>query len=185
MALVTGALHLDGLADTADALVARDPVAAERARKDPALGVGGVLSLVLVVAAEVAALVSVATSAGGLAAAAVLVGVVGTSRVVPVAAAFASARLARSAEATLGSWFADRVSTADVLAAGLSAVLVASVLATLVGGLVAAGAVGAVILGGLVAGAIGVLRGGFDGDGMGAIVELSVVAGLTTAAVAA
>src|SRR5260221_187544 len=39
--IVSGALHLDGLADTADALVAIGPGAAEPARKDPAVGVAG------------------------------------------------------------------------------------------------------------------------------------------------
>src|SRR5260221_12218488 len=43
--IVSGALHLDGLADTADALVAIGPGAAERARKDPAVGVAGAAAL--------------------------------------------------------------------------------------------------------------------------------------------
>ena len=40
--LVTGAVHIDGLADTADALAAPSADAAERARNDPRLGSGGV-----------------------------------------------------------------------------------------------------------------------------------------------
>ena len=183
MAVVTGALHLDGLADTADALVARDPAAAERARKDPTLGVGGVLALVLVVAAQVAALVSLASSVGGERAGAVLVAVVAMSRVVPVLAAFASTRLARSVDATLGSWFADRVSAVDAIVAAASAVGVVIALTVVAGEVVAGAGVGALVLGGVAGAALVALRRGLDGDGMGAIVELSVVAGLSTAAV--
>jgi adenosylcobinamide-GDP ribazoletransferase len=183
MAVVTGALHLDGLADTGDALVARDPVAAERARKDPTLGVGGVLAIVLVVTAQLAALVSLASSVGGQRAAAVLIGVVVASRVVPVVAAFAVARLGRSDSASLGSWFSERVATLDVIVAAASAVLMVTALGAVSGIVVAVAGIGAVVLGGLVAAAIVTLRRGLDGDGMGAIVELSVVAGLVTAAV--
>ena len=39
---LTGAIHLDAVADTADALMARDRAAAEQARRDPRLGTGGV-----------------------------------------------------------------------------------------------------------------------------------------------
>ena len=61
LAIVSGGLHLDGLADTADALLAPDRIRAEAARKDPAVGSGGVVALVLVLAAQVAALASVMT----------------------------------------------------------------------------------------------------------------------------
>ena len=183
IAVVTGALHLDGLADTADALVARDAAAAERARKDPTLGVGGVLAIVLVVAAQVVALVSLATSVDGQRAGAVLVGVIVTSRVVPVLAAFAVARMTRPTRPTLGSWFADRVSAPDAIVAAISATLVVGALTLVAGVVVALAGIGAAVLGGLVAAAVVALRRGLDGDGMGAIVELSVVAGLASAAV--
>ena len=185
MAIVTGALHLDGLADTADALVARDPEAAERARRDPTLGIGGVLTIVLVVAAEVAALVSLAASAGHERAGAVLVGVTATSRVVPVVAAFAVVRGTRSGDATLGSWFVGRVSAADAVVAVASAVLVVTFLTLATGGpVVASAGAGAAAFGVSAAAAIVTLRRGLDGDGMGAIVELSLLGGLATAAVA-
>ena len=61
---MSGGLHLDGLADTADALMAPDRMRAEAARKDPGVGSGGVVALVLVLAAQVAGLVSVMTIGG-------------------------------------------------------------------------------------------------------------------------
>ena len=64
MTVLTGALHLDGLADTADALLAPDRATAERARKDPAVGPGGAVALILVLGMEAAALASLASSAG-------------------------------------------------------------------------------------------------------------------------
>jgi adenosylcobinamide-GDP ribazoletransferase len=45
--IASGGLHLDGLADTADALAAPTPDAAERARTDPRTGAAGVAALVL------------------------------------------------------------------------------------------------------------------------------------------
>ena len=41
MAVVSGAIHLDGLADTADALLAPDPAAPRPLAQDPAIGSGG------------------------------------------------------------------------------------------------------------------------------------------------
>ena len=183
MAVVTGALHLDGLADTADALVARDPAAAERARKDPTLGVGGVLAVILVVGAQVAALVSVVNGAGTATAALVLIGVATTSRVVPAIAAVIAVRRRPGDDPTLGSWFTERLTGIDVAVATASSVALVVVL-TATGGFevgIASIAAGALGLGS--AAAIIALRQGLDGDGMGAIVELSVVAGLATAAV--
>ena len=183
MAVVTGALHLDGLADTADALVARDPVAAERARKDPTLGVGGVLSIVLVVAAEVAALNSLVTSLNATITALVLVAVAATSRVVPVLATLLIAHLGTRRTVTLGSWFAQRVTTSGAALAAGSAILLVAALAAVGGRAVVVGATTAGIMGLGVAAAVVALRDGLDGDGMGAIVELSMVAGLAGAAV--
>ena len=183
MAVVTGALHLDGLADTADALVARDPEAAERARKDPRLGVGGVLEIGLVGAAQMAALASAVNGAGAGSAALVLIGVATISRVVPAIAAVIAVRGRQDDDPTLGSWFTERLPASDVaLAIGSSVALVA--LLTVTGGsVIGVASTGACVLGLGTAAAIIALRRGLDGDGMGAIVELSVVAGLATAAV--
>lgn len=188
MTLTTGALHLDGLADTADALLAPDPDAAERARKDPALGPGGAIALIVALGAEVAALASVGGSAPGIAGAS-LVAIAAASRVVPLVAT----RLTRpSAEGTgLGRWFSDRISTADVVVALGSAVLIVagmSLAASLADGapagtaLAAGTGIGALLGLGATA-AIASMRGGLDGDGMGASIELSTALGLVATAV--
>ena len=183
MAVVTGALHLDGLADTADALVARDPVAAERARKDPTLGVGGVLAVVLVLAGQVAALVSLVNDAGAGVGALVLVGVATTSRIVPATAAVIAIRRRRDEDPTLGSWFTERLTAGDVAVAIGSSVALVALLTTAGGLVIGIASIAAGVLGLGNAAAIIALRRGLDGDGMGAIVELAVVAGLATAAV--
>ena len=185
MAIVTGALHLDGLADTADAVMARDAGAAERARKDPHVGAGGVVTLVLVVAADIVALVSLAASGstGAIGGGLVLVAVASTSRVVPVLATVVLGRLRPAPVTTLGAWFADRVTAPDAVIAVASAALVAVALGLGGGFVVPIAAIGT-LLGGCLVGAIVIaLRGGLDGDGMGALIELSVVAGLIVAAV--
>ena len=55
-AIVSGALHLDGLADTADALAPPDPQRADLARRDPRTGPAGVAAVVLVLLLDVTAL---------------------------------------------------------------------------------------------------------------------------------
>ncbi len=107
VAVVTGALHLDGLADTADALLAPDAVRAERARKDPSVGVGGVVALILVLGIEASALAGLATAAGGWLAggALVLAAVVGRT----VAVVVVVTERSRIAPDGFGAWFAARV----------------------------------------------------------------------------
>lgn len=185
MAVVTGAMHLDGLADTADALNARDAVAAERARKDPALGPGGVVAIGLVLAGEIAALGSLTETVGPVATGCVLVAVAATSRILPVLAS----RLAGAAEVDgLGAWFAQRITTSVVSIAAASAALIVlgtAWLAAPAGWVVGVAAAGAAFVGAIVGVVIVARRGALDGDGMGAIVELSVVAGLASAALVA
>ena len=188
MVVTTGALHLDGLADTADALLARDPEAAERARKDPAIGAGGAIALLLAIGAEVASLASIA-GVNALAAGASLVSVAAVSRAVPVLAVRATWTPAD--EAGLGQWFRARASTLDVVVALASAVLIVALAGgaiavvgePTIGWLVVAGAA----LGFVVASAGTVVvvaaRGGLDGDGMGAAIEVSMVAGLAATAI--
>jgi adenosylcobinamide-GDP ribazoletransferase len=183
MTVLTGALHLDGLADTADALLAPDPTRAERARKDPAVGPGGAVALILVIAAEVAALTSLASTAGGLVAGAALVVAAPVARTIPVVAVV----LARSdvERAGFGAWFAARVGPADAVVAVILAAVVT-------GGTALVTRSGAIALGGLVGAGAGLLiaavivrgRRQLDGDGLGAMIELTVAASLVVAAVA-
>lgn len=185
IAVVTGGLHLDGLADTADALDARDAVAAERARKDPALGPAGVVAIGLVLAGEVAALGSLIGTIEPMASGCVLIAVVATTRILPVLAT----RLVRPVQADgLGAWFAERITTKMVAIAAASVALIVlgtAWLAAPTGWIVLIATVGTAVVGAIVGAVVVARRGGLDGDGMGAIVELSVVAGLASAALAA
>lgn len=184
MALVSGGLHLDGLADTADALMAPDAERAEAARADPATGSGGVVALVVVLGAQVVALVSLMGAADGpRVAATACVAAAAVSRAVPVVGARLWRRRARGDG--FGSWFASRMGGREAaLAIVVAAIVMAT--ATVVVGSVAIGV--ALVTGGglgtLVLGWIVWRRDRLDGDGLGASVELTVAIALVAAAVA-
>jgi adenosylcobinamide-GDP ribazoletransferase len=177
LAVATGGLHLDGLADTADGLGSRRPAdqALEVMRRSDA-GPLGVATLVLVLLVQVSALASLAhgwtgtgwTGASGLVLAAV------TSRVAVVAATGSpSAR-----PSGLGALVAGRTSAAG-RAASVVILLGAVVAAGLaLGGVAAAARGAAAAVAGLAVAAL--LRwtarrrlGGMTGDVFGAIIELS------------
>ncbi len=130
IAIVSGVFHLDGLADTADALVAIGPAAAERARKDPSLGAGGAVALICVLILDVACVDSLVRTVGPPAAAAVLVVAGAGSRAFAVGVAFVAR--GRAVGDGMGARFAASVSSVAVLVAGGSA-LALSVLALPVG----------------------------------------------------
>jgi adenosylcobinamide-GDP ribazoletransferase len=180
LAILSGALHLDGLADTADALAA-PAGAADRARTDPRAGSAGVIALVLVLGLDVALLAELAVR-GPLAAGVALVAAAAVSRASAPVAAVTLGRLLPPA-AGLGRWFAEATSTAAAIVAVGSAVVAVAVLAAIAGpwvlAAVALGALGAAILGGAIVRA----RGGFDGDGYGALVEITFSAVLLAAAI--
>jgi adenosylcobinamide-GDP ribazoletransferase len=183
MAVLSGALHLDGLADTADALLAPDRARAEQARNDPAVGAGGIVALVLVLAAQVAALSSLA-SAGPVIAAAGCVVAGAVSRLVPVVLSWLSKD--RATTGGFGGWFAARVGRVEVIAVLASAVAIVAAASVIAGSPVPAlgGASGAVL--GVLAGrAVVAARSQLDGDGLGASVELAMVATLAACAIAA
>jgi adenosylcobinamide-GDP ribazoletransferase len=183
MTVVSGGIHLDGLADTADALMAPDPARAEAARKDPAIGSGGAAALILVLAAQVAALASLAADASPVIAGLACVAAGAASRTIPVVAVLMRGRMAR--RGGLGTWFADRVSGMDAAAAITTTVLVAGLTGALAGSV--ALAIGVSIGFGLGVASAAVLlraRGQLDGDLMGAVVELGLTATLGAAAVA-
>jgi adenosylcobinamide-GDP ribazoletransferase len=182
IAIVTGALHLDGVADTADALLAPDRARAERARKDPAVGLGGAVALVLVIAIEASALAAIATTGGPWLAAAALVVAAVVSRTAAVAAT--ALERSRITPDGFGAWFADRVGPMATGAAAVLAVTISGLVALLAGS-------AAVALGGLVGVALGIgmahvivtWRAQLDGDGLGAVVELTVAAVLVVTAI--
>lgn len=196
-ALASGALHLDALADTADALMAPDPARAETARRDPRVGSGGVVALVLVMGADVAAIASLAGGARPALAGAAVVVAATVARAMPVVlvAPWTSRPAAGADEGEpdgatehrrpgAGDWFVAQVRRSDALIALVLALLVTAVASALVGpGITIGTAVGAGL--GLSAGlAIRSLRGRWDGDALGATLELTALAILVATAVA-
>jgi adenosylcobinamide-GDP ribazoletransferase len=172
VAILSGGLHLDGLADTFDALVAVGPDAAERARRDPAVGAAGATALILVLGLDVAALASLLASRGPLFAGLACVVAASVSRLVPVVLA----RLARSAAADegLGAWFVRRTRRGDVAVAVTTGLALLAAVSIAVGGwsLAIGGVAGGVASVGLGLWLVR-LRGTIDGDLLGASVELA------------
>jgi adenosylcobinamide-GDP ribazoletransferase len=182
VAAISGGLHLDGLADTFDALAA-PPGAADRARTDPRAGAAGVVATVVVLGVDVAALADLAAR-GAVVAATALVAAAAISRGLAPAWAVIVGRQWRPTDG-LGAWFSDLVSGRDAAAAGLSAGVVGLAAAWLVPGGSATAAVA--FLAGTASGAAvaaGALRARrqLDGDGYGATIELTFAAILIAAA---
>ena len=174
LALLTGGLHLDGLADTADGLGSRRPApqALEIMRRSDA-GPFGVAALVLVLLVQVCALASLPP---GQAAAALVLAAV-TSRVAVVLATGSPP----ARPSGFGALVAGRTSAAG------RAATVAVLLAVVVAAGAALGGAPAAARGVLAAGAglavAGLLRraarrrlGGMTGDVFGAVIELSTAA---------
>jgi adenosylcobinamide-GDP ribazoletransferase len=181
--VASGGLHLDGLADTADALAAATPDAAERARTDPRAGAAGVTAIVLDLLLAGSLLAAIAAADPRLAGASIVVAATASRAAAPVAAWMERSRRIRPREG-LGGWFAERVRPGDVVAVVLTTVAVAAittiasgnavlVLGTAAGLAVATAAASVVVL----------RRGQLDGDGYGAIVEITFVAILAGIAV--
>ncbi len=170
--LLTGALHLDALADSADALGARSRERALEIMRDHAIGAYGAIALALDVLIKAAAIAALARD-GDVLPFVIAAGALSRAVPVPLAAALPYARpgegLARSL--AMGAW-------ARAAAAAAIATLIA-VLATGFDGLVltACAAVLAVSLGAAFARWLG----GVTGDTLGAAVELSELAMLVVA----
>jgi adenosylcobinamide-GDP ribazoletransferase len=175
-AALTGALHLDGLADAADGLLAHLP---EKGRLDlmaePAIGTFGALSLVLVLGARATALASAEPSPALLAAlwcCSRSVMVVG-SRVLPYA----------RGEGLVSAFLADGEEGDEALRSGLCGIAAAVALA----GVARGRRGGAGVLAGALAGTLvlwGAKRrlGGFTGDVLGAAGVICETVGLLVAA---
>jgi len=180
LAILTGALHLDGLADTADALAA-PAGAADRARTDPRAGTAGVVAIVLVLLLDTALVAELASTGGWLAGGALVIAGAASRSAATVAGVVAGPARAGG---RLGAWFVARLGPADAWLAIASTGVVAAGSALLAGPAILAGLVGGSALA-LVIGAVVVrLRGRLDGDGFGAVIELTFSAVLAATLVA-
>jgi adenosylcobinamide-GDP ribazoletransferase len=170
--VLTGALHLDGLADTFDGLAGRDPAHRLAIMRDHSLGTYGAAALVIDLFAKVAALATLAE----------------LDALWPVVAAFAVARAAPLPLAAALPYARSGSGTGRTLADSLHApgaaagVALAALLAGAATGLEALGALAALAAVVLAAGAASRRAlGGVTGDVMGAAIELTGTLALCTA----
>lgn len=181
--LVSGAVHVDGLGDTADALAAPSPDVAERARTDPRLGAGGVVAIALDLALAVACVATLAARAPFLAAAALVAAATVSRSAAPVAAR-AWAWKGGSGQPGAGAWFVRLVDPTSVAAVVVTTLIVVGVASAVAGTAIALGAVWGVVAGAVLFAWVVARRGQLDGDGYGALIELmflSVLTGITIA----
>ncbi len=167
LALLTGMHHLDGLADLADALMARGPLARRvAALKDRSVGAAGAASVALCLMALVAAL----HPAGPW-------GMLGAMVSAEAIAKLSMVALMRARAAAPGSSAAPFVAAARSRRAVAAAAAVALGVSVAVSGPVALGAAAAGVAVALAVGAASARRlGGLRGDALGAANELSRVA---------
>ena len=174
LAVLTGGLHLDGLADTADGLGSRRPRDDALAiMRRPDVGPFGVVALLLVVVVQITALATVAPGWPGAAALAVAVV---TGRVAVVLATGPGSPAARPDG--FGALVAGATSSPARIAAAVALLASVAVAAALAWGPAAALRGVAAVLAGLLA--AGLLRraairrlGGLTGDVFGALIEVS------------
>jgi len=162
--VVTGALHLDGLADTADALGTHSRQRALEIMRDHAVGPYGVVALVLDFLVKAAALAVLARH-GHAAQFAVAAGALSRSAPVALSAMLPYARSTEGAAASLAraKWW--RAVVAAIIGLGIA------VVAARGDGLFVAACAGVLVL--LLYGALRRWLGGVTGDTLGATVELS------------
>jgi adenosylcobinamide-GDP ribazoletransferase len=175
MLVVSGGLHLDGLADTADALTAPTHESAEQARKDPRAGVAGVAAIVLDLLLGWSLLAAITAADPQLAGAALVLAGTASRAAAPIAAW--AERRRKIKHNGLGGWFTTRVGPGGVVAAVATTAIVTA-LAAVVGGVgaVFTGAAAGLAVAAVASAAVIFRRGQLDGDGYGAIVEITFVA---------
>ena len=175
LAALTRALHLDGLADTADGLGSRLPAAqALTVMKRSDIGPFGVVTLVLTLLVEVSALAQAERIGRGPLA------VVVAAVAARLAITLACRRGVRSARPSgLGALVGGTVHPAAAAALALAAVGGAAVLGTIYAVAVAAGLACSVLLTALAARRLG----GITGDVLGAAAELAMAACLLVTAI--
>ncbi|NUR78690.1 MAG: adenosylcobinamide-GDP ribazoletransferase [Thermoleophilia bacterium] len=171
--LLTGALHLDGLADSADALSARSRERALELMRDHAIGSYGGAALVLDLLLKAGALTALAAK-GDVLRVAVVAGALSRAAPVLLAAALPYARTDAGLGTSLTQGGRGRAAVAVVLAAGIAV----AVAGAGDGAVSAAAAAAVTALVGL--GCRRRFR-GVTGDTLGATVELSEIAVLLTA----
>lgn len=169
--LVTGALHEDALADTADALGAREPVDALRIMKDPTHGTYGVVALVLSLLLRTGAVAELHVTA---------LGVLPAAHALSRGAAVVLLGSVRPAQdCGLGASFAAAVSRRRAAVTGV----LAAVLATAAGGPWTLAGIGAVAVVTFATGRLAVRRfDGLTGDVAGAVQQLAELVILVPAA---
>ena len=178
LVLMTGALHLDGLADTADAMGVRGgPGRAREAAKQPATGGFGVTAIVVVVLLDVAAVATAADHGRGVTA--LVVGCAGGR----LAATWACRAEAPATGVGLGAWVAGTVRARVAVTAGLATLVVCAAVAVADHGhrLAAVGtalvALGAATLIGALVRRVGCRAfGGLTGDVLGATISCGATA---------
>jgi len=172
-AILTGALHMDGLADSADSLGGRSRDRALAIMRDHTLGTYGVVALALNLLLKTAA---IAALEPGPVAATVAALSLSRATALPLAAALP---YARAQESGTGRLLTERLQWPGALAAVLIASAVAVVALGGEGPVLVGTAAGVALLG-----AVACHRrlGGVTGDTLGAVVEVSATACLLVAA---
>lgn len=169
--LLTGGLHLDGLADSLDGLAGRDPADRLAIMRDSRIGVFGALGLILVLLLEI---VAVSELPSGLRGRSLLV-VPAIARATPplLARLFPPARSEGLGAAFAGSvdWWAALVALAIALAMALAALHALGALVFVIAAACAAG----------ITSFVAVRVSGITGDVLGAAIEIAELAGLLTA----
>ena len=174
LAVSTGALHLDGLADSADGFGGRTVADRLRIMRDHAVGAYGVVALVLALLAKTAAAASLAGQ-GDVMAAWVAAGALSRSAGPALAAALPYAhRTAGSGSVLHGRRVTGRAAAAGTVAVAVTVAVVGSLATVAV-----AAALAVTVLVGLSARRI---LGGVTGDVLGAATELSEIAVLLAVA---
>ena len=168
--LLTGALHLDGLADSCDALGGHSRERRLEIMRDHAIGTYGALALILVLVARIGAIEVIVTGASTVA---LLAAAGAVSRAVPLALAAALPYANRdpgSGSSVVRSTSIARAAVANAIGVALAIILVGTDALWLIG------------LAGLVTLIVGVHArsrlGGVTGDTLGATSELSETTGL-------
>jgi len=168
-ALATGAIHLDGLADSADALGVNSRERRLAVMRDPRVGSFGVLAVVFVVLLKVTLVAAVLERGHHL-------WLLAIPAVARAAASAVSAGLPYARESGIGAAMIGGGSRAERLAVAVATAVVVALACARLRGLLAVGAAALVAI--VVAGVAKRRIGGVTGDVLGATIELAECAAL-------